>query len=189
MNNWNEIRKHYAFYQEKIMQCEKYRYAIDPYAWEMDGRSVINMTPIERMMWGDIRSEGIVMYPQYPIMGFFLDFANPKAKVAIECDGRGFHDPQKDAARDAKLMSEGWTVYRMTGSEIYRDGSDDEDGNYTPSPSEAMCRRIGELHKICPRHIPPDEMKPGRMVSMRDAIDEWLAEIRAKREFMKNYPT
>src|SRR3546814_5885241 len=37
------------------------------------------------------------------------------AKVAVECDGSKFHDAAKDAARDAELLSMGWSVYRIPG--------------------------------------------------------------------------
>lgn len=72
-------------------------------------------TPIENSMWQDIRSRGLDLWPQLPVNRFFLDFANPIAKVAIECDGKQWHDAEKDAARDAILNRSGWSVFRVPG--------------------------------------------------------------------------
>jgi very-short-patch-repair endonuclease len=106
----------------------------------------IVLTPIEQWLWHDIRALDLVMYPQYPVAGFFVDFANPKAKVAIECDGAEFHQVyEKDASRDAKLKSLGWTVYRISGNAC-RDGV----GSDTPSQSEArkFVQNIAFMHHV-----------------------------------------
>lgn len=77
-------------------------------------------TPIEEHAWNIIRSKGrIVLYPQYPILDFYADFANPGLKIVLEIDGKEYHDRDKDLARDKKMKAAGWTVYRVTGKEIY----------------------------------------------------------------------
>jgi very-short-patch-repair endonuclease len=53
-------------------------------------------SPIEHNVWGEIREYGLPFYPQIPVAGFFLDFACPMLKIAIECDGAEFHDADKD---------------------------------------------------------------------------------------------
>jgi len=131
----------------EIMGAPKYFYGIDPYAWD-EGRGIIRFTPIEQAIWNDIRTTDIVMYPQFPACGFFLDFANPRAKVAIECDGRAYHDKEKDAARDGALAHSGWTIYRITGSDCVKNGTEDERGTYHASPGELLCRRIKIAHSI-----------------------------------------
>lgn len=146
-NNWDAIRRHYDRYMDEILYSPAYGYAIDPYAWDM-GQGMIHFTPIEYAMWCDIRCTGITMYPQWPECGFFLDFANPVAKVAIECDGREFHDASKDRERDAILGAQGWKVYRMTGRDCNVVGEDGENGCYVPSPGEALCRKLGERYKL-----------------------------------------
>lgn len=119
MNDWNAIRAHYAKVTPEIMAAEPNEWAIAPYEWEVKG---IYLTPIEEWLWHDIRAAHLVLYPQYPVGHHFVDFANPKARVAIECDGQAFHqDAAKDAARDAALRAEGWTVYRISGKDC-RDG-------------------------------------------------------------------
>ena len=115
-----------------------------PYSWESTG---LQMTPIEAWLWGDIRCVGSVLYPQYPVGGFFVDFGNPVAKVAVECDGHDFHlDKAKDDRRDAALRALGWTVYRFTGSECKEDTSEhyDDNGNLVIKASETY-RRIADL--------------------------------------------
>ena len=42
------------------------------------------------------------------------------AKIALECDGKEFHDAAKDRSRDAELGKMGWRVFRVTGSECYQ---------------------------------------------------------------------
>lgn len=73
-------------------------------------------TPIENALWCDIRMYGLDLWPQFPVGRFFVDFGNPVAKVAIECDGAEWHQDQaKDAARDQELESMGWQVIRIPG--------------------------------------------------------------------------
>lgn len=90
-------------------------------------------TPIESALWVDIRCAGLAMWPQFPVGRYFVDFGNPVARVALECDGASFHDANKDAARDAELNKLGWTVLRIPGwrckkeaPELEQDMSDDE---------------------------------------------------------------
>lgn len=83
-----------------------------------------NMSPIEKLLWYDIKDYGLPLYPQFPIGRYFVDFGDPVKKIAIEADGREFHkDIQKDTDRQLKIESEGWKVYRITGSEIHNDES------------------------------------------------------------------
>lgn len=88
----------------------------DPYL--VDWVSVF--TPIEYDAWDTIRNLALPLFPQYPVYGSILDFADPKKLIAIECDGKKWHDQDKDAARDARLAARGWTTYRITGSECKR---------------------------------------------------------------------
>jgi len=141
-DNWGNIRGHYKECTPLILKCAKNEWAIDPYAWDEAG---ISFTPIERWLWHDIRAADAVLYPQYPVLGFFVDFANPKAKVAIECDGAAFHHPEKDAERDSQLRTAGWTVYRITGKDC-RDGVDMESGNH--SKAREFIKRIAANHSI-----------------------------------------
>lgn len=77
-------------------------------------------SPIEYDAWCEIRAYGLPLWPQLPVGRFFVDFGNPVAKIALECDGKEFHSAAKDRIRDAELAELGWRVFRVTGSECYQ---------------------------------------------------------------------
>jgi hypothetical protein len=103
-----EIRTHY-----KDMDFTIY----DPYTWNF----VPYLTHIESCVWSDIRCYGLPMYAQFPILGYFADFADPIKKIVIECDGKGWHDAAKDANRDADMNALGWRIYRIPGWKCIKD--------------------------------------------------------------------
>jgi very-short-patch-repair endonuclease len=141
MNNFDAIASFYKLVHRPIMDAKKNEWGIDPYEWD---QGLIQMTPIESWFWHDIRAVDAVFYPQYPVAGFFVDFANPRAKVAIECDGAEFHqDKAKDAARDKRLTDAGWTVYRIRGKDC-RDGVGSDSG----SVARAFISSIANNHGL-----------------------------------------
>lgn len=115
---FREIRRLYAELLPEWM--EEYRQTgnmyHDPY---FDDLPMI-FTPIESAVWSDIRNSGIPFYPQVPVLNYFIDFACPFLKIGIECDGKAWHDYELDKARDARLASAGWTIYRIEGHECMR---------------------------------------------------------------------
>lgn len=143
MNQFEIAKRFYESASPQILQCPSNDWAIDAYAWDGEG---ITMTPIESALWSDIRQLNAVFYPQYPIGKFFADFANPVAKVVLECDGAEFHqDKEKDAKRDKEMMSMGWTVYRFAGWQCKRE-QDDETGELPAHYLEL--KRICAFHKV-----------------------------------------
>lgn len=157
-NNWNAIRAFYREAERDILAAGRNEWGIDPYLWDAPG--IIHFTPIETWLWHDVRACDAVLYPQYPVGRFFVDFANPAAKVAIECDGAAYHDPAKDAARDAALRDLGWTVYRFPGW-LCRTDSDPRTGE--PGEAQERMRAICEAHGI------------GRSSRVRERdADEWF---------------
>ncbi len=85
------------------------------------------MSPIEKECWIEIQQYRGRFWPQYPACGFFLDFADPINRIAIECDGSNWHDQVKDDKRDYILAErEGWAVWRLSGSDLWKDLEDDE---------------------------------------------------------------
>jgi hypothetical protein len=159
--SWNAIRTHYRRNCSDIMQAGQSDWGIDPYAW--DHEAGIRLTPIEQSLWSEIRAVGAVMYPQYPVGRFFVDFANPVARVAIECDGAKFHlNPNHDAMRQAEIEAEGWTMYRITGRDCnrYVEAAEDEDGRRKPAenPGYRFVKEIAERHSIV--LMPRPECRP-----------------------------
>lgn len=120
----NDIRKHYEVLTPKIYTSHAHRW-VSPYGWISNWPDL--MTPIEFQTWQAIRTYGqIPLYPQYPVGKYFTDFANPNLGVAIECDGKEFHqDKEKDLKRDEDLFSMGYVVYRISGSDCFKTPSDD----------------------------------------------------------------
>ena len=86
----------------------------DPYFMNWD------FTPIENSVWSDIRTIGVPFFPQMPVLKYFIDFGCPFLKIGIECDGKAWHDHELDKARDARLHSEGWMIFRIEGHECKR---------------------------------------------------------------------
>lgn len=122
MNQYQAALHFYSTHTALIMAAPRNEWAGDPYAWDR----WISMTPIEASLWGDIRDANAVFYPQYPVGRFFVDFANPVARVAIECDGRAYHqDHRKDQARQKEIEAMGWWVYRITGRQCMTDYDDE----------------------------------------------------------------
>ncbi len=69
----------------------------------------------------------------------YADFAWPRYKVIIECDGFVHGRPirkKKDVARDYALMTKGWTVWRVTV----------EDMRHNPSKVRRDVRRFVNAH-------------------------------------------
>jgi len=141
MNRWQAIKEFYSYHEKAITQSRADEWAIPAYSWD---EVVGLMTPIEDALWQDIRSANAIFYPQWPVAGVFLDFANPAAKVAIECDGKEFHkDKAKDEARDKRLVALGWTIYRFPGWLCVTEFDEE-----TMSASEA--RKL--IEQICDAH-------------------------------------
>ena len=140
---FSEICDYYADRYEQIMAAPRNEWGIDPYAWDEAG---ITLTHIEAWLWHDIRAVDVVLYPQFPVLNYFADFANPKARVVIECDGAAFHkDVKKDAMRDKRMREAGWTVYRISGKDC-RSGVDLKDGEY--SAARVFISEIAKKHGI-----------------------------------------
>lgn len=165
--DFNRIREYYRRNTQAIYEAGKSDWGIDVYAW--DHEADITLTPIEQALWSDIRAVGVVMYPQYPVCQFFVDFANPVARVAIECDGAAYHaDHVKDAKRQAVIEANGWTVYRISGSDCMKntDYLEDEYGRerIVLSPAYALIKEIAERHGV--RFNPPKVRK--------HSLDDWF---------------
>lgn len=112
--NRPEIKKSY---EDMLPHIKKIYPRTDPYFYPF----FENLTPIERNVWSEIRAFGLPMYMQFPVLDFFLDFADPVKKIGIEADGKKFHENTQieDAIRQKKLEDEGWKIYRITGVDTF----------------------------------------------------------------------
>lgn len=115
----DNIKQHYEEITPRIISRNKGQW-VAPYTDLVDWVRIFS--PIEEMTWQSLRCFGhCPLYPQYPVGKYFLDFANPKHKIAIECDGKEWHlDKDKDAKRDIELLELGWTIFRISGSDCYK---------------------------------------------------------------------
>jgi len=72
------------------------------------------LSPIETQMWNELRSQWLPFYMQYPILNYFVDFADPVKKICIEVDWEEWHtDKENDNKRDDEIISEWWSVLRI----------------------------------------------------------------------------
>jgi very-short-patch-repair endonuclease len=119
---YEQIKLHYEFITPLIIERSAKHPAgwISPYGSDIHWKSLFS--PIEADTWQAIRCFGKVpLYPQYPVLNYFLDFGNPYLKIGIECDGKEFHlDKEKDMRRDTNLRKLGWRIYRVSGSDCVR---------------------------------------------------------------------
>ncbi len=81
-----------------------------------------SMSPIEVALYDAMRKEGLSPNPQFRIEAYYVDFAFPDIKLAIEADGAAYHSDdrkERDRKRDGFLWSRGWTVKRFHGTTIH----------------------------------------------------------------------
>jgi very-short-patch-repair endonuclease len=115
MNNQKLIRNAYKVYLPEIMEAKG---RISPYFIDW----IKYMTPIEYNVWSDIRSLGLTFFPQFPILKYFVDFADPINKIAIEVDSKKWHtDEEKDKKRQKEIEKLGWTFIRFNSKQTYYD--------------------------------------------------------------------
>jgi DNA helicase-2/ATP-dependent DNA helicase PcrA len=83
------------------------------------------LTPIEVTLLAAMREAGIEPRLQASIGQYVVDFLveTTNGGLAIEADGRAYHQPVRDAERDDHLRLRGIDVVRFSGSEIHRDAA------------------------------------------------------------------
>jgi len=80
-----------------------------------------HITKIEKSIREELERRNISFVFQYPLNGFFLDFAIIKddLKIDVECDGEYFHrNKKKDNIRDYKIKNMGWEIIRLKEKDI-----------------------------------------------------------------------
>lgn len=99
------------------------KYLLDNYELQAQSDQLPPMTPIETSLFKALKQNQIPAEPQFRVGKYTLDFAVPSLGIAIEADGRGWHDSARDRSRDEDLKTLGWLTLRFTGSEIYWDAA------------------------------------------------------------------
>lgn len=83
------------------------------------------MTKAEVILWVSLRKRamnGARFRRQHPIGPYIADFTCPASKLVIEVDGVTHSTPEElayDARRTKYLEQQGWTVIRVTNTDIY----------------------------------------------------------------------
>lgn len=80
-------------------------------------------TPIEERLRTALEDKRIVYQPQVRFGRYFVDFVVSlgNRQVIVECDGRAYHTPERDAARDQALALEGMPIVHLSGARIWAD--------------------------------------------------------------------
>lgn len=85
----------------------------------------INYTPIESITKKLLEENNISYKAQVKLGRHYVDFLIERGdkKLIIECDGREYHNPNRDFERDKELNKFGTRILRLTGSEIFNSPS------------------------------------------------------------------
>lgn len=134
---FSKIKHNYGIYQKLV--DAGFRSWMDACQYEIADWLPL-FTPIEMAAWSDIREKNIPLWPQLPVGRFFVDFGNPVVKIALECDGKEWHDERKDAERDRILGEMGWRVFRAEGWRCKRVMPYPDDFNDWSEPAKAEFR-------------------------------------------------
>lgn len=102
---------------------ERLRHLADSFRIRHAGDGSPPLTPIEERLLVAMRACGLGPIAQYGIGRFRADFAFPEVRILVECDGRAWHDPERDGRRDAALRRLGWEPLHFTGSAIVADAA------------------------------------------------------------------
>lgn len=84
-----------------------------------------SMTKAEVILWTHLRRralDGARFRRQHPVGPYIADFACASAKLIVEVDGATHSTPAElayDAGRTKYLESEGWSVVRVSNTDIY----------------------------------------------------------------------
>lgn len=113
------------------MSYKNWKPRTDPY-WYFPN-IISYLTPIELNIWHIIRIYWLPFYMQYPVLDYFIDFADPIKKIWIEVDWKEWHlDKEKDKKRQIELEKEWWTIIRIDWKDTYNELKfiEEEDENW-----------------------------------------------------------
>lgn len=125
-----ETRKKIA---ESIKKLQKENPKIHPnYILAQKGHT----TQIEKLIKDELIRRRLKFETQYRVLNYWVDFAFPNIKLAVECDGGRWHSTEeqilKDKKRDKILTNMGWIVLRFKEKDIINN-------------TKGVVNKIGEL--------------------------------------------
>jgi superfamily I DNA/RNA helicase/very-short-patch-repair endonuclease len=129
---------------------DRFRYVVERYAARRVDDGLPPLTPIEDRLLRAMREHGLRPLVQHGIGPFRVDFALPERRLAIEADGREWHDAVRDRRRDEELAALGWEVLRFSGSDIHRAAD---------RCADTVARRHAELARV-PTLTPSIDRRP-----------------------------
>ncbi|KAF5076351.1 ATP-dependent DNA helicase Rep [anaerobic digester metagenome] len=116
-------------------------------------------TPIEKIFSEKLIENGISFKPQVKLGRFYVDFLVEfgNSKIIVECDGREYHNPNRDRERDKELKKEGYKIFRFSGSMLFNDcdGCVDKVIRYNKSSSNSkyVLEELNEEQMVAVNHI------------------------------------
>lgn len=80
----------------------------------------LSFSHAEKFAWSKLHDHpSVMLYPEYPVGKYFLDFGNPALAIAVEIDGENYHNKEADFQRDIALLRQGWIVFRVPAKELF----------------------------------------------------------------------
>lgn len=113
------------------------------------------------MLWSRLRRRDPNMPPwgrQHAKGPYILDFCCPAAGLAVEIDGSTHGEDAQiahDARRDAWLLGQGVTVYRVSASSVFTDVTEVADGAKRLADELVARRKVGAAPDLAPSTTPP----------------------------------
>jgi very-short-patch-repair endonuclease len=81
----------------------------------------VNQTDAETVLWNRIRNrqiDGHKFVRQEPISGYICDFVCRELNLIVEVDGGQHNESASDAARDRRLIEQGYRVLRFWNNDV-----------------------------------------------------------------------
>ena len=109
-------------------ECMRYKllsYCIEHKPIETPVDETVFESQFEHDVYTNIKARGYKVIPQFRVANYKIDLVveGLKSRLAVECDGDEWHGPEvfeKDMYRQRILERCGWTFFRISGSEYYR---------------------------------------------------------------------
>ena len=125
----HELHNNYSLVLNSLL-CEQIFVLLERVNYQFSTPDFLNLTenktaftPIEEKLMSALNAHNLSHQPQVRIGRFTVDFlvSHKNKKVIVECDGKAYHDPEKDRERDNSLAAEGYPICHFSGAEIFAD--------------------------------------------------------------------